>query len=564
MKNSFKSRKIINLCMLLFFFAILQSKADQTFYDLNTIQKIEISFTQTDWDYQLDTAKNGSDGYIMAQRVKINGTEFDSVGVKFKGNSSYDSTYKKNPFNIALDQYKSQNYQGIKTVKLANCFDDPSMIREVLAYNIAKNYMDCPRANFAQVYINDNYIGLYSNTETINKQFCSDHFSTSSNTFISCSPIIAPGPNVKSNLKYIPNADSSAYYNYYEIKSKYGWNDLVALCDSVTNHQENISKILDMDRLIWMLAFDNVLLNIDSYIGVFTQNYYLYKDNTGRYNPIIWDMNMSFGGFPYMGNSNTSMGSLSLTDLPKLPLTIHATDVYWPLINIIMKNDSYKKMFFAHAKTITNDWFTNQEYVNLATQLQNQIDNVVVTDPNKFFSYDQFTQGMTNDVSVGSYEVPGISNLMDTRVSYLQATTEFKAVAPAITSVTSDKTKPALKSTVNITATITNTNVNSIWLNVRPDKNTLFTKIQMYDDGAHNDGAANDNVYGASFTMAAMTEQYYIYAENDNAGMFSPEKAEHEFYTLEAQSPTAEPGQVVINEILAKNNAGQTNELGKI
>src|ERR1700752_2584212 len=82
----------------------------QNFYDVNTIQKIEITFSQPNWDYQLDTAKTGADSYIMAAGVTINGVAFDSVGVKYKGNSSYNPTYKKNPLHIELDTYKSQSY----------------------------------------------------------------------------------------------------------------------------------------------------------------------------------------------------------------------------------------------------------------------------------------------------------------------------------------------------------------------------------------------------------------------------------------------------------------------
>ena len=53
----------------------------QYFYNIDTIQKIEISFTQTNWDYILDTAKQGSDSYTLSQWVKINGVQFDSAGV---------------------------------------------------------------------------------------------------------------------------------------------------------------------------------------------------------------------------------------------------------------------------------------------------------------------------------------------------------------------------------------------------------------------------------------------------------------------------------------------------
>ena len=49
------------------------------------ITNIQITFAQSNWDYMLDTAKAGSEGYIMAQSVSINGTLYDSVGVKYKG-----------------------------------------------------------------------------------------------------------------------------------------------------------------------------------------------------------------------------------------------------------------------------------------------------------------------------------------------------------------------------------------------------------------------------------------------------------------------------------------------
>ena len=184
-----------------------KAKAQTTLYDINTLQKIEIFFSPTDWDYQMDTAIVGAAGYLMADSIKINGIKLDSVGVKYKGNSSYAAAYLKNPLHIAIDQYKTQNYQGVTDVKLSNDYSDPSMIREVLSYNILGNYMDCPRSNFVQVYINGTYSGVYTNTEPITKGFCSTHFYSSANTFIKCNPIVNPGPTTKCSLKYITTGD---------------------------------------------------------------------------------------------------------------------------------------------------------------------------------------------------------------------------------------------------------------------------------------------------------------------------------------------------------------------
>lgn len=93
------------------------------------------------------------------------------------------------------------------------------MIREILAYSILKIYMLSPNANFAEIYINGKYMGIYSNAESINKRFCADRFYSSDNTFMKCNPNITPGPTVKSNLKYI-SADSLVYKPYYEKNQK--------------------------------------------------------------------------------------------------------------------------------------------------------------------------------------------------------------------------------------------------------------------------------------------------------------------------------------------------------
>ena len=532
----------------------------QTFYDIDQIQKIEIFFSQPNWDYQMDTAKAGMDGYLMAELVKVNGVSYDSAGVKYKGSSSYDPTYTKNPLHISLDEVKDQAYQGISSIKLANCFSDPSMIREVLGYQVLKNYMDCSRSNFAQVYINGSYIGLYSNDESVNKTFCSNHFNSSANTFIKCNPE-SPGPFSKSNFKYL-SADSSAYSSLYEMQSNFGWNELVSVCNTITNEPANLAETIDVDRAIWMIAFNNILVNLDSYSGWFSQNHYLYKDNTGHFNPIVWDLNMAFGGFPFAGSPGGGSGSLLVTNMQHLTPLLHATDSDWPLIKNILANPVYKKKYIAHLRTITNESFASESYKTTAQQLQAMIDTAVQSDENKFYSYDQFVNGMSGNVTIGNYVVPGIATLMDERVAYLLATPEFSAVPPAILSVNPGNPNPAFNTELTITAKVILASQDAVFLGYRTNKAQKFEKIQMYDDGAHNDTLANDNIFGASFTMSSLQAEYYIYAENNDAAIFSPERAEHEFYTINATVQITEPGQVVINEFLAKNNNDTINELG--
>ena len=537
-------------------------KSQTTFFNLDTVQKIELFFSQTNWDYQMDTAYAGADSYTLADSVRINGVTLDSVGVKYKGNSSYDSTYIKNPLHIALSKFKSHNYQGVKNIKLSNEYADPSIIREVLSYQILGNYMDCGKANFCQVYINGAYVGVYTNCQDLNSSFLSSHFYSNNGVYVKCNPIINPGPTSKCNLRYNPSVDSTGYFNYYEVKSNYGWNELVALCDTVTNYPASISSIMDMDRWLWMLSFDNILVNLDSYEGAFCQNYYLYKDHNNRFNPIIWDMNMSFGGFSFAGSGYTSLAQLPVTGMQQMPLNQHSTDVYWPVIKDVFNNSTFKKMYVAHARTITNEMFANGNYQTTAAHLQSIIDTAVQSDLHNFYTYSQFQNGMTGNVIVGSSTVPGISNLMNSRTTYLQSTTEFSYAPPTISNVSPSNASPAINASVTIAAHVSNTDTSSVFLGFRNSMSSKFTRIRMYDDGLHNDGVANDSIYGISFVMSSAQVQYYVYAENANAGMFSPERAEHEFYSLTGNVVASVPGQVFINEFVANNVSGATNESG--
>jgi hypothetical protein len=156
---------------------------------------------------------------------------------------------------------------------------------------------------------------------------------------------------------------------------------------------------------------------------------------------------------------------------------------------------------------------------------------------------------------------PGITNLMNGRNIYLSALADFTNTKPTITNVVPSVTNPELNTTIFITANVINTN--SVYLGYRDNVENKFTKIIMYDDGAHGDGTAGDNVYGASINVSNTFIQYYIYAENNNVGMFSPVRAEHEFYTVNATITTITPGALVVNELLAQNSTTVTDPNGE-
>ncbi|OFX37032.1 MAG: hypothetical protein A2X08_11980 [Bacteroidetes bacterium GWA2_32_17] len=539
---------LITIFSALFLSVKVQAQSD--FYNPSAIRVLKLYFSQPNWDHLLDSLFSlGQDDRLMAS-INIDGTHLDSVGVRYKGYSSVDTTRVKNPLNIDLDFLKAdQDYYGIIKLKLSNVIHDPSFIREVLSYEIARKYMPASKANFAYVYVNDTLLGLYTNVEAVDKRFAETHFGSRDNCYIkgSPNPLIYPlGSN--SNLQYYtPDTacyDTTCYLPYYDVESDYGWTDLVNLIDTLNNNTGNIEKILNVDRTLWMLAFDYSLVNLDSYIG-YAQNYYMYMDDHKIFNPVLWDLNMSFGSFRLSdGGTSAYSGGITIAKAKILnPLGLLTFSVSpRPLIKKILVDPMWKKMYLAHMRTIIYENFVSGEYYTRGQQLQATIDSCVQNDYNKFYSYSDFTNNIDTTVSA-MIDYPGIKDLMEARIDYLNTFSGFLG-QPVI----SDVTNTPVGSSFEIWITAKVSNADTCFLAYRYITNDLFTKISMFDDGNHQDGVAGDSIFGASIPTGNSV-QFYLYAQNVTAGMFSPERAEYEYHLIQNTNPS----DIVINEIMAIN-----------
>lgn len=546
--------------LLALFCLIAASGFSQNFYDNGTIQEIRITFANPNWHQMLISEKLGAGNYIPAQSISINGTIFQNVGVKYKGNSSFSPSFAKNPFHIELDTYQNQDYQGYKDIKLSNVFYDPSFIRETLSYNILQKYMHAPRANYANVYVNDVLIGLYVNTESIGKTFVQSHFGSNDRPFFKAA--IAGGATLNStnkpNLLYL-GSNQAPYQSRFEMKSDTGWDDLINLTNVLNNNTAQIETVLDTDRTLWMLAFNNVLVNLDSYTGLLNHNYYLYKDDSGRFSPIVWDLNMSFGIFDFL----SSQSDFVFQPIDKVMMShmVQANQPNWPLLNKLLAIPRYRKIYLAHMHTILAENFSNNEYITTANAFRGLITPSVLADTNKFYSDDFYQTSLTTAVLVDDdFASAGIVQLMSNRKNFLNNLPDFTAVKPVISNIVASNPAPLINTNISFTANVVN--CNAVVFGYRTNLGAAFTKIPMFDDGLHNDGAANDNVFGTDPLLVNNAYmQYYVYAENETIGAFSPARAEHEFHSIAATN-NVNPGQITVNEVMAQNTSTVTDPIG--
>ena len=570
--------------ILLFFLIFIQFKilSQNSFYEIDTVREIRIIFYDSNWDYILDSLYVAGQKERILADIIIDGSHYDSVGIRYKGFSSVSVNRIKNPFNIKLDYIiEDQNHQGIEKLKLSNVIQDPSFVREVLSYEICRKYLPSSKANFANVYINDTLWGLYTNVQAVNKRFLTNHYGEKYNPFFKCNPdhlnIQIGGEN--SNLSNTHGTDSSDYYTYYDIESDYGWHSLYQLIDTLNMSGGiflNMDEILNRDRTLWMHALNYSMINFDSYIG-YGQNYYLYKDQANQWNPIIWDLNMSFGGFRLTDASQLYFNGFDINQAQNMDPLTHFKYISIsprPLITNMFTSSMYMKMYLAHIRTIMKENFINQDYFYRAQHMQGIIDQHVQNDTNKFYTYSDFIINLTDQVALPSSICPGITQLMDARSSYLSSYFYFDTLMniiaayngePTISNITHLPQNFSNGDDIFIIADISNanhSNISSVSPKVfyRYGKNQRYKSVNMYDDGNYNDGAANDNIYGCKIENVSNSIDFYLYAENDTAGVFSPERASYEYYNIKSNVGYQD---LVINELMSNNKSSVSDNSGK-
>lgn len=513
---------------LLFIFLVAcmhAAQAQKDLFDTKYIPEVRITFKEKNWSTLLDSLKISGSNMLLGD-VTIDGTKIPVAGVRYRGTSSFKYGDKRNPYQIKLNFVnKNANYQGVTTLTLSTALRDPSMVREVLGYEIARKYMPAPRANYCKLYVNEEYRGLFVNVETIEENFLNKKFGTPDNTLVRCnaeSKVTVDGCRKSpfSSLEYEEN--DKCYDSNYELLSKDGWQDFYGMVKALNKNPETIENFLDVDKTLWMLAYNNVLVNLNSYTGGNSQNYYLYKDKNGKFVPIIWDLNLNFGSFK---NTGVGESDLTLEQLQNLDPFLHRLNANKPLIKAMYANPLYEKIYIAHCKTILADWIDNGLYTKRAKELQETARISFMNDPFKYYKDADLNKSI--DKTIGEHsKIPGLTEIMTKRSKFLKKHWGYQFTAPEVRDVkftSREKLSSQNMTTFKIQAKVEKF-PKTVKIMYRSNPELPYMSATMYDDGQNGDGIANDKIFGVTIDPKGAYDsiEYYIVCENSQAISFYP------------------------------------------
>ncbi len=532
----------------------------QELFDPYTVHSLDILFHRSDYDSVLQARWEVDDKTYESADIVFNGDTLKNVGVRYKGNSTFwwarQTENPKFPLNIDFNEFDdSQDLWGYNKVKLSNALFDPTYVKETLGYLTESFYLPSPKTGYINVTLNGELLGLYLSVESVVKPFLAKHFKNKSGTFFKCEPQFHYGDpyDAYPDLRWY-GSDSTAYeYQMgYELKSESGWQDLLNLIYTLNFDLDHIETILNVDRVLWFFAASTVMPDLDTYNGLYMHNFYLYKNTkSGQFEIIPWDKDHTFGGalvIALMG-----MGGDSSWVYQWDPFLFENDDER-PLFSQLMKNPRYKQIYTAHIRTIINEIYSTEYFQPLAYEIQNTIETFAANDPNLFapFSGGEYFRYNVDHylITPGEVHLCGILPTIRKRLEYLLSHKEIHKTGPEILDVTREIHYPKAGEGVVIRTKVTGATQVELMVTAKPYPGH-FLSVPMYDDGHHEDGGADDLIYGAiiPFQSAGDRIKYYIRAKNDEALVLNPEKAEREFYYYNIGGDDLPDSTLVINEI---------------
>ena len=197
------------------------------------------------------------------------------IGVRLKGFSSFRPLAGKSAFKIKFGEYvEDQRFQGLEEMTLNNMVQDPTMLRELLAYKAFRAAgLPAWRTGYSFLRIDGDAYGVYLNLESPDEVSTARWFQTTGHLYEAEAVDLTPGA--------APQFEADA-------GDEDDIQDLERLIAAVTAWKD-LDAVADLAQMTRYWAVEKYIGHWDSYSGrPYPNNYYLHSDAAGRFTMLPW------------------------------------------------------------------------------------------------------------------------------------------------------------------------------------------------------------------------------------------------------------------------------------
>jgi spore coat protein H len=353
-------------------------------FDDGDIPMVEITINQDNLDFILDPANKDSDEEFSAD-FKFNSSSFTAdeknIGFRLRGNTSRSSAKKS--FKVSFNSFeKGRDLDGFEKLNLNGEHNDPSMVRSKICWDIMNSLeIPSPRANHVELYINDEYYGLYSNIEHIDEEFIEEHFGNKSGNLYKClypADLNYKGSNQDSYKEIIHGRRN------YELKINEEEDDysrfvtFIEVLNQTTDaqFQAQIAGIFDVNSFLKALAVETLIAHWDNY-GMNKNNFYLYDNpDDGKFYYIPFDLDNTLG----IDFFNVDWAEIDI-------YSWYDQESNRPLVKRILAIDKYREAYSQIIYGLLNDQFNPENLIPRINNLKALIQNAAERDNYRTYDY---------------------------------------------------------------------------------------------------------------------------------------------------------------------------------
>ena len=529
MNNLLRRYFSVILFSLISFSSIVFAQEKISFIDfpainLEEVNEVKITTETDNWQYLLDSLRYNGDEFLSIKSLSINDKDYSKASIAYIEESKFEADQ--------LQRSLWLNVNGDKLVRVNTFEKDPSLIREKLSTDIYNHFMVVPQTAYAKVLVNDEFYGFMLLQEQVTPSFVEYHLGKGDQTsIVKTRPLFSVEDHegcISNNYASLLHEKNAQCLNYIFEGDQV--EELRKVTNALQGDLKSLEMILDINSALWMLALNDVTLNFDSYTGLKSTNFYLVKDQFGRYNFIPFGFELAFGGKKRV----TEGSDFTLDQMVNLPLAFHKDNRKYPLVRALLNNETYYKAYLSNCRAVMDYYYQGDRYLELAKQYQSIVESNIEQDP---FLADQKEKMLDNLYStVGKRsKVPGIQEIVDARYAFLKKETVLKVLGPEILDYTFKKR-----------ARFSNEKIKDFDLMVQTDKYAESVKIhfRFSDQEAFRSidlsekKTENEQTFAVKITPPEGYRNLEFYFELDNAKMKSFFPLNYEQATLQADLNT--------------------------
>ncbi|MDC9520267.1 CotH kinase family protein [Pseudoalteromonas sp. Angola-31] len=374
-----------------------------TAFTPTAVNTLSITITDENWQDILD---NPLDEQYHETAITFNGVTLDSVAIRTKGGSSLSSVANSSSdrysFKVDINEYVSgQKFFGLKKFTLQNSLNDPSYMREVIAYELMDEMgVPTPEHAYVNFYVNGELFGLYLMVEAVDGEFVEKHFANSNGD-------LYKPDGTGSDLLWL--GDDIQSYTDINLQTNEDTTDNGAFINFVESLDKGETSAIDIDTLLRYMSVSTSLSNLDSYHGPLAHNYYIYDDD-GVFSILPWDFNESFGTFA-MDCNGVDVRELYIDEPVSGALSER------PLIANVFAEQSNLDTYHSYLTQLINGSLSSDTFNARVNEIADLIREHVHNDPTSFYGSTYFEQNLTS--TTGQFY--GLTSFMQYRVANMVA-----------------------------------------------------------------------------------------------------------------------------------------------